>query len=519
MSFSTTNPAVAELVKSFSEAAPDDLDAEYGRLVRALWKDGTLTDRALPAVPGLVARLETVGEDRKARLIVLLGLLAEAEYPITDGAVTTAVRQGLDLYLALLRRSEGGQPLALAVLYLLSHLPGDRDRIREAVAGMALPAEDVTRLDRALEELDPDHPDLGRVWPAPSVWALDESEREFDQRWITDLSPEQVIANWENDTRTVLGYSGAKAYWAACNGAPKAVSDALADHDVAIAAPTGPRLDLFRRHAGAFRCPGCGGGLDFGEADVRCAACSLVYPVANGILDLTASASDTGAEASDQVTADLLQKLAEMPSMGRYYEAVLRPAFLRMAGGNWGGAVAPSDEDRYIAEHIHPVDGPVLDLAAGAGRWTATVARTVGTDRLIALDMGLPMLTVTRSRLPEVPAVLASALSLPFGDSTLGAVNCWNALQAFPEEAATAIAEVGRCLRPGGTFTMMTFRFDDDPIARYFQAAHHFPSRPEGMLLFELAEIRQWLASAGMTVRDESGPGSFVFVTAERRHS
>ncbi len=226
--------------------------------------------------------------------------------------------------------------------------------------------------------------------------------------------------------------------------------------------------------------------------------------------------SESAADVEDDATANLLSKLAEMPTMGIYYESVLRPAFLRIAGANWGGAVTLADEDAYMVRHISPVDGPVLDLAAGAGRWTRVVAGTVGHDRLIALDMGLPMLTVLRDTLPEVPAVRASALDLPFDDASLGAVNCWNALHAFPDDAARAIAEVGRVLRPGGTFTMMTFLFDSDPIVRYFQTSHYFPSRVEGMLLFEMDEIRRWLADAGMTVRDASGPGSFAFITAVR---
>src|SRR5690606_251938 len=236
-------------------------------------------------------------------------------------------------------------------------------------------------------------------------------------------------------------------------------------------------------------------------------------------LDFSAGVKNTtfGAErTADEATADLLQKLAEMPSMGLYYESVLRPAFLRIAGGNWGGGMTPRDEDDYIAEHLADTEGPVLDLAAGAGRWTSVVARTVGADRLIALDMGLPMLTVLRGRLPEVPAVRASALDLPFKDASLGAVNCWNALQAFPDDAATAISEMGRVLRPGGRLTMMTFLFDPDPVTRYFQSSHFFPSRPQGMLLFEREEIRRWLTEAGMRIRHMSGPGTFILITAER---
>ena len=95
---------------------------------------------------------------------------------------------------------------------------------------------------------------------------------------------------------------------------------------------------------------------------------------------------------------------------------------------------------------------------------------------------------------------------------------CWNALQAFYADAGAAIAEVSRVLRPGGTFTLMTFRRSDDPVYGYFQSAHRFPQHQGGLQLFDLDRLRGWLADAGLTVREESGPGTFVFITAVREH-
>lgn len=519
MSVSTTPLTVADLLEDFTGAAPDDLDAEFQRLVGALWNDGEVTGQALAAIPELVAHLDVVGTDRIGYLIVLLGLLAEAEYPATGGEVTAAVRAGLDQYLGLVDTAVKGQPVTLALLYLLSHFPGDRNRILAAVEHLRLESGDQTRLERGLRELDPADPDLGRVWPSPSVWKLTDAEREFDKEWIRGLTTAQITKNWENDTRTLLGYSGAMAYWAVRFGAPT-VPAAPPSSPAAVAAPgavaTDPGLEIFDGYRDLLHCPACRGPLDFQDVKVRCAACSVTYPVARGILDLSEGVREETLGQTHDATSDLLQKLAEMPSMGLYYESVLRPAFLRIAGANWGDAVTLDDEDAYVAEHLRPSDGPVLDLAAGAGRWTTVVAKTVGQDRLIALDMGLPMLTVLRGKLPKVPAVRASALNIPFEDASLSAVNLWNALHAFPDDAAQGIAEVGRVLRPGGTFTMMTFLFDADPIARYFQASHFFPSRPEGMLLFEVDELTGWLRDAGMSVRDWSGPGSFAFITAVR---
>lgn len=518
MSHPTTTPTVAELLDTFAEAPDERLEEEFLRLAGTVWSADGPVAGAAERTPALVAALDAADARRAGLLTVLLGLLAESEHhdhPAGDGPVRAAVHQGLDRYLELLGGSGAGTPLTLALVYLLAHFPEDRERVLAAAAGEepALDEHDLTRLERALRPLDPQAPDLGRCWPSPAAWNLNDDERGFDQDWIGTLSPEQITANWNNDTHTVLAYAGMRAYWAVRHGSVNETS-----YPAPVAASTSaagePGPEAFARHAHALRCPSCDGTLDYTDG-VGCTACATTFPLAQGLLDLSRGATGSQASAEDD-TADLLQKLAAMPSMGVYYETVLRPAFLRIAGLNWDDAVTPADEDAYLLTRTRPVDGPVLDLCAGAGRWTAVLEQAVGTERLIAQDLGLPMLTALRRALPEVPAVVASALTLPYADASFGAVNCWNALQAFPEQADIAIAEIGRVLKPGGTFTLLTFRWADDPVDRYFQGAHYFPSRPAGMLLFELDDIRAWLADAGLTIREQSGTGSFVFLTAER---
>ena len=510
MSDSASPSTVAELLDSFTHATSDRLDEEFLRLAGALWRDGDLTEHAEPATPTLIARVEQVDDDRKGYLITLLGLLAEAEYPATGGPVTTAVRGGLDGYLNLLSRCGNGDPLTFALLYLLSHLPEDRDRILAAAEGLALEPDDQTRLDRCLAALDTGDVVLGRVWPSPWAWSLNDSQREFDQEWIKGLSPEQITATWHSDTRTILAYSGAKALWAVRNAAtPTAVTDTSQHSDPQPSTPDDLTSDVYAEHEAALRCPTCHGALDFQPAAASCATCAVDYPIAHGVLDFLAVGGETDSK------DDVLQNATKMQGIGYYYEAVLRPAFLRVMASNWGGLVAPTDEDSYLAAHLSEVDGPVLDLAAGAGRWTAVVAETVGTEQVIALDVITPMLVGLRGRLPKLSVVRGSALSLPFADASLGAVNCWNALQAFPDPEQ-AVAEVGRCLRPGGVLTLLTMRWGSDRIYRYFQHSHVFPGSPEGLELFEVDEVKAWLDAAGLAIRHESGPGTFVFITAER---
>lgn len=495
------------LLEAFANAPDDGLPEEFARLVAVLWDAGALTEAAPQAVPALVEAFGRADDRRRGYLAVLLGLLAEAEHP-DPGPVTAAVRAGLDAYLAVLGRCVPNEPLTIALLYLLSHLPADAGRILPVARGLGLAPDDLTRLERCLSDLDPADVVLGRVWPSPYEWSLSDSERDFDKGWISTLTPEQIRKTWNSDTRSVLAYTGAKALWAVHNGRPTVVADTSVYGEQEAPEPDPAKTGAFERHADALRCPACRGGLAFRDGGAHCAACAVTYPQAYGVLDFLAPGERKNED-------DVLQNAAGMKGIGHYYENVLRPAFLRVMGSNWGGAVTPADEDAYLAEHTRPAEGPVLDLAAGAGRWTAVVAQAVGAERVVALDVITPMLVDLGGRLPGVEPVRASALSLPFGDATLGGVNCWNALQALPDPGQ-AVAEIGRCLRPGGVLTLMTFVWSPDPVYRHYQGSHSFPGSPDGIALFEPEQVRAWLEAAGLVVREESSPGTFLFVTAEK---
>jgi SAM-dependent methyltransferase len=250
-------------------------------------------------------------------------------------------------------------------------------------------------------------------------------------------------------------------------------------------------------------CPACRGALSPVDEGLTCRPCGAVYRAANGHLDFVAEPwSVTG----------LGQIFMADPLHVPLYEASSRPAFLRLMGSNWGGHLSEADEEGYLRERLEGVDGPVLDLACGAGRWTRVIADAVGADQVIGLDLSLPMLAAVREALPAVRVVRGSALALPFGDATLGAVTCWNALQMLPEPERV-IAEAGRCLRPGGSFVVLTFRRAADPIYRYFQRRQE---ETFNVSAFAEEEILRWLAQGGLEVRHLGGPGTFLLITATK---
>jgi len=514
----TVGSGVPALLDAFVSAPPDRRAAEFQRLTEAVWRDGKITDHAAAAVGDLRAALDQAPAAQQGYLLVLLGLLVEAEYPETGGTIYTAVRDGMEQYLDLARTLTGDEPLTFAVLYLLGHFPADRNRILAAVAGTRLTPDDWTRLDRCLLELDYDDPDLGRAWPSPWDWRLTRQEHDFDRRWIATLSREQVTRTWHGDNRALYAYMGAKAYWAIQHGMPADL--AVGVPHLAFMASSPPELPLaaYTPHLDALRCPQCGGRFRPATNRFECQDCGAEYAVKRGVLDLSERMlpGTARSDAPEDLEKDVLQNAAAMSAIGFHYENGIRPAFVRVMGMNWDGAVTPADEDAYLTTHSGSPSGTLLDLAAGAGRWTAVLAEAVGPQQVLALDLSEPMLLHLRAQLPRIPAVRASAMELPFADASLDGINCWNALQAMPDPER-AIGEIGRCLRPGGVLTMMTFVWAPDPVYRYFQRSHHFPAWPDGFPLFELADVQAWLDRAGLAVRHQATPGTFMFVTAERR--
>ncbi|GAB3463625.1 class I SAM-dependent methyltransferase [Actinophytocola sediminis] len=510
MENSGAGTAVTALLDAFAKAPANRVDAAYHQLVEQLWQDGKTTEATLGAVPEVAARLSQVDDLRKGHLIILLGLLAEASDTATN-QVEAAVRKELGLYLNLWRGAENGNRLDVALQYLLAHFPGDRERILDLARQRALSVPDMARLERALTPYDPEdtEPDLGRVFPYPTAWQMDDGERDQDSAWVQSLTPDQIENQWFMDTGTILGYNGARAYWAVRNGAPvPSVPDAVAPRN-----PNPPEADveIFNQHAIAFSCPNCHSGLTFQAHLARCVSCAAAYPISRGMVDLTRTAGE-----ADEHSDDLLFQQQKVTTIGNFVEAFARPNFKRLCGFTWDGPVNPDREAKLIAEFMRPTDGPVLDIAAGAGAWTTALADAVGHDRVIALDLMPAILTSMRHRLPRVPAVVSSATTLPFGDATLGGAMCWNGPHAFIDDTPEAIAEVGRCLRPGGSFVTYTFRNSDDPIYRYFVSSHRFPQHEHGLRLYDIDEFKGWLADAGLVIREELNIGLAVIITAEK---
>jgi SAM-dependent methyltransferase len=202
----------------------------------------------------------------------------------------------------------------------------------------------------------------------------------------------------------------------------------------------------------------------------------------------------------------------EQPLIVEVYERYLRPVFVRSMGRNWDQALKPVDEDQYFLDHIKLVHGPLLDLACGAGRWTRTLVNQFGSDGVVGLDLSYASLRKCRSVVPDILYVRGNAWHLPFADDTLEAINCSNSLQLIPN-TPQVLKEVGRTLKPGGTFTCFTYRRSPPGKYRTFQ---HTLERILSIRAFALEDIESWLKAANMEFVDVSGPNLVLLFTARK---
>lgn len=247
----------------------------------------------------------------------------------------------------------------------------------------------------------------------------------------------------------------------------------------------------------ALVCPACHGPLDYQDIGIACTSCGVAYGWSGDIPDLVAPECVDPEQYPDAIVG--------------IYETQSRPRFVRTMAADWADVVTPSREEAYLVKFLNPVEGPVVDLACGAGGWTKFVARHVGPSDVIALDYSAAMLKACGAAVPGISLVRASSSSLPFSNGSLGGMNCSDALQALPD-VARAFSEASRCLRPGAPFTVFTFREAASPYA-YFQ--HRLPTNAR--TLFSHGQILELANNVGLDVIDIGGPGQALFFTLRKR--
>ncbi|MGB0507032.1 MAG: class I SAM-dependent methyltransferase [Pikeienuella sp.] len=99
----------------------------------------------------------------------------------------------------------------------------------------------------------------------------------------------------------------------------------------------------------------------------------------------------------------------------------------------------------------------VLDIACGTGATTREIASRVGPNGTVTgIDCNDGMLTVARSRAPDISWIEGQAESLPFSDDSFDRVLCQFGLMFF-EDRVKSLQQMQRVLRPGGQIALTTW--------------------------------------------------------------
>jgi SAM-dependent methyltransferase len=239
-------------------------------------------------------------------------------------------------------------------------------------------------------------------------------------------------------------------------------------------------------------CPTCHAPL----ADPRCEACARDYADAAGRWDFVGAAAGAGG---------LAQSLMESRLATGVYEGGIRPTLTRLVGGP-----SYATEARWLSDWLKDAAGPALDLACGTGRYTRWLAERLGPDAAFGVDLSAPMLAGASARSPALTFARGSALSVPVADASLGALVCFGALHLFPDPAA-AIAEWGRCLRPGGV--VATLFAAERPRTRALQ---RWAGRAIGLHFLEVDRVSAEMGRAGLRLSAREDAGWMTALCARR---
>jgi SAM-dependent methyltransferase len=203
---------------------------------------------------------------------------------------------------------------------------------------------------------------------------------------------------------------------------------------------------------------------------------------------------------------------------GAVYSAYIERPWLarRVVGLVWGADVSSlyADVDAVLAGLAG--GETVLDVPCGGGLELRGLRP--GQDvRFIAADLDPAMVERTRRRaqrdgLTQVEAVVADMTALPFEDAIADVALCYSGLHMVAEPQA-AIAELARCLKPGGRLHGATFTTDGARRMRWlFERGARLGHAP---LSGSSADLGDWLRAAGL-VDVEVEPGGLALFRARK---
>lgn len=123
--------------------------------------------------------------------------------------------------------------------------------------------------------------------------------------------------------------------------------------------------------------------------------------------------------------------------------------------GRWSRPIA----DEFLAWLDLPPRLDWLDVGCGTGALTGTIAKRSEADRLVGIDPSAGFIETARQALGGIADLqVGDAQALPFDDAEFEAVVSGLALNFVPEPV-TAVAEMRRVTKPGGTVAVYVWDY------------------------------------------------------------
>jgi SAM-dependent methyltransferase len=184
----------------------------------------------------------------------------------------------------------------------------------------------------------------------------------------------------------------------------------------------------------------------------------------------------------------------------------------------WGIDTRPMFGSIRTALASVPAGATVIDVPCGGGVAFRGL-RPRQEVRYLAVDLDAEMLSrarrrATRDGLAQIEFVSADMRRLPLDDGAAELCLTYSGLHMIPDPDA-ALAELGRCLAPGGELVGSTFIGGGSRRKRLLFAAGARTGHANPR--WTLADLERWLRAAGLTDIDTTPGGAFVLFTGRKR--
>lgn len=162
--------------------------------------------------------------------------------------------------------------------------------------------------------------------------------------------------------------------------------------------------------------------------------------------------------------------------------------------------------------------GMLLDVACGPGTWGRRLASPA--MEVYGIDISWSMLRegmkkVAREHITHMNFAHARVEVLPFGEYQFDAAYCGGALHGFPDTVGS-LREIGRTLKSGAPFVVVTFLNRDQPFLRMRRRAEARNPQMLKLHFFEVDDLGWALRQAGFEGYEPQTYGGIIIFRARK---